>query len=341
MANDELNEVSKETLSSYLSKSSSERYRLGNKHTLNNPYARMSPELKKRTKKDKIDKGKDASWVERKLGNRLQGEIRAKSKMSNEEIERQEIIKEASGEMLDVLLQGDAATAKQMFDQIVTAKISDQLDARRVKIASGLFSEGGEEDPSDEEEEIELTPEEQEFVDSLSDEEVEALLNSETEDEEEAELAEAFEVVDSAIDAWDELSEADKDEHLEGVHAFFEGYEAPEGTEWEVTNNQLNENWDKMSHEAKELVLHADNDYHLHQSSHQPIMANLKRKVKKGQYDHTKAHKLWQYHADRAAQSYTKHHGAPHEKWHKTFSTSARKEAAKHWADLHKDELHD
>jgi hypothetical protein len=103
---------------------------------------------------------------------------------------------------------------------------------------------------------------------------------------------------------------------------------------------ELQENYADMPHAAKELVLHADNDHHLHYSSHQPIINNLKKKMKKGTYHPEKAKKLWQYHADRAAQSYAKHHGdgTP---WHKMFSTSDRKHAAAHWEDMHRHELHE
>lgn len=102
----------------------------------------------------------------------------------------------------------------------------------------------------------------------------------------------------------------------------------------------LQENYGDMSHAAKELVLHADNDHHLYHSSHQPIVKNLSKKMKKGVYHPEKAKKLWAYHADRAAQSYAKHHGdgTP---WHKMFSTSDRKSAASHWEDMHRHELHE
>ena len=102
----------------------------------------------------------------------------------------------------------------------------------------------------------------------------------------------------------------------------------------------VNENYGDMPHAAKELVLHADNDHHLHFSSHQPIVKNLSKKMKKGTYHPEKAKKLWQYHADRAAQSYAKHHGdgTP---WHKMFSVSDRKHAAAHWEDMHRHELNE
>jgi hypothetical protein len=91
---------------------------------------------------------------------------------------------------------------------------------------------------------------------------------------------------------------------------------------------------------AKELVMYADNDSQLYRTSHQPIVANLKKKVKKGVYDHEKATKLWGYHADRAAQKYAKEHGDG-QPWHKMFTPSDRKQAAKWFANGNKEEIHE
>jgi hypothetical protein len=91
---------------------------------------------------------------------------------------------------------------------------------------------------------------------------------------------------------------------------------------------------------AHELVMYADNDSQLYRTSHQPIVANLKKKVKKGVYDHEKATKLWGYHADRAAQKYAKEHGDG-QPWHKMFTPSDRKQAAKWFANGNKEEIHE
>jgi hypothetical protein len=95
----------------------------------------------------------------------------------------------------------------------------------------------------------------------------------------------------------------------------------------------------ELSHEARELVLHGDNSSHLYHTSKVPIMKNLEKKFHKGVYDHDKAKKLWGYHADRAAQEYTKQYGHPGQKWHEMFSTKHRRQAAHHWADEHRDEM--
>jgi hypothetical protein len=95
----------------------------------------------------------------------------------------------------------------------------------------------------------------------------------------------------------------------------------------------------EMSDAAHELSLHADNDRHLYRNSHVPVAKNLEKKFKKGSYDHEKAKKLWGYHADRAAQSYSKQHGDVKTPWHKMFTTADRKQAASHMADKHQAEM--
>ena len=95
----------------------------------------------------------------------------------------------------------------------------------------------------------------------------------------------------------------------------------------------------EMSDAAHELSLHADNDHHLYRNSHVPVAKNLEKKFKKGSYDHEKAKKLWGYHADRAAQSYSKQHGDVKTPWHKMFTTADRKQAASHMADKHQAEM--
>jgi len=99
--------------------------------------------------------------------------------------------------------------------------------------------------------------------------------------------------------------------------------------------------YENLSGDAKELVLHADNDEHLYKSSHMPIVKNLQKKMAKGEYDQEKARKLWGYHSDRAAQSYHKEHGDKSSKWHEMFDTGTRKEAAHHFEDAHRDQVED
>jgi len=129
-----------------------------------------------------------------------------------------------------------------------------------------------------------------------------------------------------------------KDALKEGIRteSIFRIYEDVEPVNEEV----IYEDYHHLSDAAKELVLHADNDSHLYHSSHQPIMNNLAKKHSKGVYNSEKAKKLWGYHADRAAQSYAKHHGdgTP---WHKMFSPADRKAAASHWEEHHREDLNE
>lgn len=110
-----------------------------------------------------------------------------------------------------------------------------------------------------------------------------------------------------------------------------------------MTTKNLTEgkDYDKLSNEAKDLILFADNDRDLHRQSTQPILKNLAKKKIKGNYDSDFAKKLWGYHADRAAQKLTKDHGDEHDIWHKKYSPSVRKEAAGHWEEFHRDSLED
>lgn len=92
------------------------------------------------------------------------------------------------------------------------------------------------------------------------------------------------------------------------------------------------------SSESRELRLFGDNDGDLNRQSTQPIRDNLGKKMDKGSYDPERAAKLWQYHADRAAQSYAKQFGDG-QPWHKMFPTSVRKEAARHWERSEREDI--
>jgi hypothetical protein len=82
---------------------------------------------------------------------------------------------------------------------------------------------------------------------------------------------------------------------------------------------------------SRELRLYADNHADLNRQSMQPIRDNLGKKMDKGVYDSAKATTLWGYHADRAAQAYTKEHGGSGNKSFGSFSPADRREAATHW----------
>lgn len=92
--------------------------------------------------------------------------------------------------------------------------------------------------------------------------------------------------------------------------------------------------------DAHELHLFATNDGDLYRRGATPIINNLKRKVKKGVYDHEKAVKLWKYHADNASKKYTKEVAGERHQTH-LFSPATRELAARKMADYYKEDVHD
>lgn len=92
--------------------------------------------------------------------------------------------------------------------------------------------------------------------------------------------------------------------------------------------------------DAHELHLFATNDGDLYRRGATPIINNLKRKVKKGVYDHEKAVKLWKYHADNASKKYTKEVAGERHQTH-LFSPATRELAARKMADYYKEDIHD
>jgi len=101
----------------------------------------------------------------------------------------------------------------------------------------------------------------------------------------------------------------------------------------------IKEAWTDLSHEARELVLHGDNNQYLKTDSKLPIMNNLEKKYAKGKYDSTQAKKLWNYHADRCAMSYCNQFGGKDDKWNEMFNKNHRNQAASHWEGMHRDAL--
>jgi alkylated DNA nucleotide flippase Atl1 len=104
-------------------------------------------------------------------------------------------------------------------------------------------------------------------------------------------------------------------------------------------DHSLNESFADMSHEAHELVLHADNTQHLHHAQH-AYVKNMQGHMKKGKYDSEKGKKLWGYYADHVAKDYHKEHGDRHTPWHKVFTKQHRNEVAAHFEQQHRDEAH-
>jgi hypothetical protein len=86
--------------------------------------------------------------------------------------------------------------------------------------------------------------------------------------------------------------------------------------------------------EARELAIYATNDAALYRQMILSVIANLRRKQKKGVYDATKALKLWGYVADEAARRYRK-------EFHMVggFNPATREAAAKEIAEHYSDTL--
>lgn len=92
---------------------------------------------------------------------------------------------------------------------------------------------------------------------------------------------------------------------------------------------------------ARELALFAANDYDLYRRQTLPIIANLKRKIKRGVYDPSKALKLWGYLAESAAKDYTKQFCTAGEKWFEMFPPDTRREAASQIARYYDDAVNE
>ena len=95
-----------------------------------------------------------------------------------------------------------------------------------------------------------------------------------------------------------------------------------------------------MTPEANELVTYAVNESNLYRNVQEAILKNLRKKIAKGVYDADKALILWKYHADHAAQLYTKEYKAfgPNGSYG-IFTPAQRKEAAASLADHYNEEL--
>lgn len=82
---------------------------------------------------------------------------------------------------------------------------------------------------------------------------------------------------------------------------------------------------------AREIQLYADNDSQLYYQRRKPILINLSKKHKKGQYDIDKAAKLWRYYIDAAMQKYQKEFGG-RGSWSNLLSVADRKVLANDYA---------
>lgn len=84
-------------------------------------------------------------------------------------------------QFIDAALEEKPIDAKAAFGDMITQKLDVALDAMKTHLAQNMFGTSEEEST---ETEVELSAEDQAFLDSLSDEELEALANMPDEEEE-------------------------------------------------------------------------------------------------------------------------------------------------------------
>tara|TARA_B100001564_G_scaffold359887_1_gene383624 strand:- start:2001 stop:2360 length:360 start_codon:yes stop_codon:yes gene_type:complete len=88
-----------------------------------------------------------------------------------------------------------------------------------------------------------------------------------------------------------------------------------------------------------ELKLFINNDEDLYRKQFMPIIANIKRKIKRGVYNHEMSPKLWMYLVDNAAKKYVKEFGSPDQDVKDMFPKELRIEIAKDLADEEFDKI--
>ena len=88
-----------------------------------------------------------------------------------------------------------------------------------------------------------------------------------------------------------------------------------------------------------ELKLFINNDEDLYRKQFMPIIANIKRKIKRGVYNHEMSPKLWMYLVDNAAKKYVKEFGSPDQDVKDMFPKELRMEIAKDLADEEFDKI--
>ena len=87
---------------------------------------------------------------------------------------------------------------------------------------------------------------------------------------------------------------------------------------------------------VNELDLYIMNNEDLYRRRFMPIISNLKRKIKRGIYDHEKAKLLWMYLVDDAAKQYVKDHGSTDQDVKDMFPNETRQIVASNLADREK-----
>ena len=90
---------------------------------------------------------------------------------------------------------------------------------------------------------------------------------------------------------------------------------------------------------VNELDSYIMNNEELYRRRFMPIITNIKRKMKKGTYDHEKVIKLWMYLVDDAAREYVKEYGSPDQDVKDMFPKETRLKVAQVIADREKENI--
>ena len=99
----------------------------------------------------------------------------------------------------------------------------------------------------------------------------------------------------------------------------------------------INENIDTDA--VNELDSYIMNNEDLYRRRFMPIISNLKRKIRKGIYDHDKAQTLWMYMVDDAAKQYVKEFGSSGTDVKDMFPKETRQQVAKVISDREKENI--
>ena len=90
---------------------------------------------------------------------------------------------------------------------------------------------------------------------------------------------------------------------------------------------------------VNELDSYLMNDEELYRRRFMPIIENIKRKMRRGIYDHEKVIKLWMYLVDDAAREYVKEFGTPDQDVKDMFPKETRLQVAQNIADREKENI--
>ena len=90
---------------------------------------------------------------------------------------------------------------------------------------------------------------------------------------------------------------------------------------------------------VNELDSYINNNEDLYRRRFMPIISNIRRKMKRGVYDHEKVIKLWMYLVDDAAKAYVDEHGSIDQDVKDIFPKETRLQVAQVIADREKENI--